>query len=141
MNRSRNLDLIAPDDPVTTEKTEVKVETKVIKKEKKKEVNKGQRGIEDIRVKINEILGRTKHPFSSFLVNPNVFTFQEREEKEEILLVLRRHWFTNISWILITGGMLVLPALLNFVPLLNSFPRGFQTVFILFWYMITFAFT
>jgi uncharacterized membrane protein YdbT with pleckstrin-like domain len=92
------------------------------------------------RQKIYELIqGKTTSPLSSFLARPKVFTFDTRDDEEEIILVLRRHWFTNVKWIIICLFMLLAPFLLSFIPLLSFFPGRYQTVFVLFWYLVTFA--
>ena len=39
------------------------------------------------------------HSFSSFLSYPENVHFDTQEEKEQIILLLRKHWVTNIPWI------------------------------------------
>lgn len=143
MTRAIDLDSVAPDDMVEVKKEEVV--------EKKKEVVKLQKTIEnipaaksnpfeDLSKKVYEIVGHTKHPFSSLLVNPHVFDFEERATEEKIILVARPHWFTNVSWILTAILLILAPALLKFVPLISSIPNKFQLLGITAWYLITFAF-
>jgi len=151
MPRSKDLDTIAPDDPITPSPVETAVtinSSSPIKKKKKKilsaevppSVEPNKSANMKFRQKIYEMIdGKTAHSLSAFLARPKVFTFDTRDDEEEIILVLRRHWFTNVHWILLFIFMLLAPALLSFVPLLNFFPVRYQTVFILFWYMITFA--
>jgi hypothetical protein len=69
-----------------------------------------------------------------------VFTFDGQDKDEEILLVLRRHWFTNIKWILITLVMLICPVVVPFIPILSFFPVRYNILFVLFWYLVTMAF-
>jgi len=54
----------------------------------------------NINDRVYEIFGHTKSPFSSSLIFPKVFSFAERDDNETILIALRPHWFTNVSWIL-----------------------------------------
>ena len=42
------------------------------------------------------------HMFASFCPNPIGLSFKDQQEDEEILLFLRRHFVTNIPWILIS---------------------------------------
>lgn len=95
----------------------------------------------EFQQKIYDILGHTKHSLSSFLVRPDVFTFDEKDDHEEIILVLRPHWFTNVGWIALTILMLFVPAFLKYVPLLSGFSSNYQLVSIVFWYLVTFAFS
>jgi hypothetical protein len=114
---------------------ETKVETK---KEKPKMVSDIAGDITD---KIYGIIGHTKHPFSSLLVNPHVFDFEERDSEEKIILVARPHWFTNVSWILTALFLIFVPSLLKFVPIVSDIPVKFQMLGIFTWYLITFAFS
>ena len=118
MPRANDLDRVAPDDKITGEKTTGGWKTRVYK-----------------------ILGKTKHSFSAYLARQKVFRFEERGDDEEILLVLRRHWVTNVGWIGLALTMATAPVFLKFMPLLAFFPTNYQFISILGWYLMTFAFT
>jgi hypothetical protein len=90
--------------------------------------------------KIYEMVGHTKSPFSSFLINPKVFNFAEKNDNETIFIALRPHWFTNVHWILITFFMVFVPSLLKYVPLLSGFSPNIQFMAIVFWYLVTFIY-
>ncbi len=96
--------------------------------------------VAEIRKTIDDLLGRTSHPLSAFLAKPKVFSFQERDAQEEIILVVRRHWFTNLGWIMATIVMIFAPLTLRLFPLLDFLPTNFQFIAILFWYTVTFAY-
>jgi len=72
MTRSSDLDTVAPDDVIENKKEE---EVKTV----------------NLKEKIYDIVGHTKHSLSSVLVNPDIFNFEERDNEEEILLVARPH--------------------------------------------------
>lgn len=124
MPRAQDLDAVAPDDTVPL--TPIRPDNSPPKNTFRDEVYK--------------ILGQTKHSLSSFLVHPKIFSFTERDNDEEIILVLRRHWFTNIHWLLIALLMVFFPVFIPLVHLLDYFPGNFQFIAVLFWYLITFAF-
>lgn len=139
MNRSKDLDTIAPDDPIleNTEPTNIfEQEPKEFpkinhpKKEKKSQPNQ----------KIYDILGHTKSPFSAFLVNPKVFDFTEREDQETIILAVRPHWIINIKWMLMTVFMFFVPNIIDMLDTLQSLPANYQFVAHLFWYLFTFIY-
>jgi len=133
MNRAKDLDTIAPDDQLISSPAP----TKKIKKIKKKKPLSKQASY---RQAVYTLLqNQTKTPFSSFLARPKIFSFDSRHDEEEILLVLRRHWFTNLSWVILTIIMLLVPIFLKNVPLLDFFPQNYHFVFVAFWYLITFA--
>lgn len=86
------------------------------------------------------------HVFASFCQNPEGFTFQTQKHNEVILLFLRRHFITNVPWILIS-------LILSFIPILlialNSrfallaaiqIPRQFVIILTLFYYLILFSY-
>lgn len=79
--------------------------------------------------------------FSSLLVLPRKnIHFETQEPEEEILLILRKHWLTNIPWF-ITGIILFFaPLVLTFFPLLESFLPRFQFIFVVIWYLILLMF-
>ena len=137
MARAVDLDTIAPDDVVEIKKKKKKIvlEKKVeIKKEVKEKNN-------TYREKVYAMIkGKTAHPLSSFLARPNVFTFENIDEDEEIILVLRRHWFSNLKWIIVTIVMMVFPSVFSLVPIFSFFPMRYAFVFVIFWYLITFIF-
>jgi membrane protein YdbS with pleckstrin-like domain len=133
MPRSSNLDTVAPDDPVVTP---IPLTPKPLKKKIKIAVSTNPNA--KYRDKINEILGHTTNPFSAFLINPKVFSFEEKDPDESILLVLRPHWFTNSSWILTTIILLIIPIFL--FPALSGFAPNYRFVTVLFYFLVTFVF-
>lgn len=149
MPRASDLDTIAPDDPISSSPLPPRHPPKIKKHKKLRSKSietpdlashSHKSSTLKFRQKIYELLdGKTPHSWSSFLARPKVFSFDAREDDEEIILVLRRHWFTNLHWILLAVLMAIAPILLPFVPLLDLFPARYQFVFILFWYLITFA--
>lgn len=79
--------------------------------------------------------------FSSLLVLPRKSVhFETQEPEEEILLILRRHWLTNIPWFLTGIILFFAPLGLTFFPLLESFPPRFQFIFVVVWYLILLMF-
>jgi len=143
MPRSKDLDTIAPDDPIVSPLPSRPVpkakKTKKLQKIKKIIAEKTSVS-ESYRQKVYELIkNTTPHSFSSFLARPKVFTFQSRDGDEEIILVLRRHWFTNVNWIIIAILMLFAPLIFPLIPFLNFFPAHYQLILLLFWYLITFA--
>ncbi|HPT66387.1 MAG TPA: PH domain-containing protein [Candidatus Woesebacteria bacterium] len=133
MNRSKDLDTVAPDDEVvvpTPKKKEVVAEKKI-------EVDNSK---PDFSQTVYDILGHTKSPFSSFLVRPKILTFTERDENEEIYLAVRPHWANNISWVIIAFLMLFVPLFFKYFTFINFFPSQYRFTAVLFWYLITFIY-
>ena len=94
----------------------------------------------NINDRVYEIFGHTTDPLSSSLILPKVFSFVERDDNETVLIALRPHWFTNVSWILLSIILFFCPPLLKFVPLINTLPANYQFVLSLAWYMVSLAF-
>ena len=137
MPRASDLNDIAPDD-VVTKKVEEEVAKPIEPEEKITRVSKSASG--EYRQKVYELIkGATKTPLSALLARPKIFNFDSREENEEIILVLRRHWFTNLRWIGIYGLMLAAPMFFGWVPLLDYFQWNYRLVFVLAWYLISLA--
>ncbi len=100
-----------------------------------------------------EFLGSTlkepahMHHFASFYEHPHGVRFESQQADEAILLFLRKHFITNVPWILITITLLIVPSLLSFIfttvqfdtPFTNLPPR-FTTTFFLFYYLLVFAY-
>ncbi|MFA6602632.1 MAG: hypothetical protein WCT01_02390 [Candidatus Shapirobacteria bacterium] len=141
MPRATDLDNIAPDDPITppSEPPAQNLLSPPSPHHKKKKKNISSPA-NNIREEIDKILYGAKNSFGSFQIKPLNFVFSEQEKDEQIILVMRQHWFTNVRWILFTLLMVIAPLFLVYVPILSFFPPRYQMVSVLFWYIITFAF-
>ncbi|MDO8621530.1 MAG: hypothetical protein Q7R31_04615 [Candidatus Levybacteria bacterium] len=80
---------------------------------------------------------------SSFCKNPKGVRFQTQKENETIILFLRSHFVKNISWIIFSLFLLVLPLITSiFLPsfgldfLFSPSANRFITVFTLFYYLM-----
>jgi len=80
--------------------------------------------------------------FSAFLLQPKGIHFETQSDHETILLLLRRHFFTNVPWILMAALLSIIPLL--FFPLslisgtLPTFisPSAWIGLFLM-WYLFT----
>lgn len=80
------------------------------------------------------------NPVSAYCHYPANVKFVGTDEHEVIILLLRKHWLTNLSWI-VTGIVLtVVPIPFVYFPILNFLPERFLIITILFWYLVTMAF-
>lgn len=86
------------------------------------------------------IEGHTHSRLSSFSLYPEDVDFETKEQKEQIVLLLRRHPITNVRWILLTLLLLTGPTLLNLFGIFALLPTGFPLVLTLSWYLVTSAF-
>jgi len=140
MPRARDLDTIAPDDPIISSPLPSRPVKKSKKHHPRPSTSSSHSADLKFRQKVYELIrGKTGHSLSAFLALPRVFNFDTRDDNEEIILVLRRHWFTNLRWILVALAMIIFPVFFGVIPLLDFFTLRYQFVFILFWYLITFA--
>jgi len=137
MNRSKDLDTIAPDDQIVV--PTIKKESSTPKTEPKITQPVSVTAISDDEQKAYNILGgHSRNPLSAFLVNPKILSFSEREENEKIYLAARPHWVTNLSWVIIFILMLFVPLFFGYFSFLNFFPIQYRFSAVLFWYLITF---
>jgi len=77
---------------------------------------------------------------TAFMKQPDHIRFETQEKKEKIVLLLRRHWFTNLPWIMGTFLLILAPLFFHFLPFLSVFPWRFRFIGLLIWYMLTLAF-
>jgi hypothetical protein len=87
------------------------------------------------------------HILSSFSRNPKGITFQDQREYESILLFLRPHFLTNVSWILLSIFLVFFPSIISTIlPMLGmnflSSPiiTHFITVYVVFYYLLVFSY-
>ena len=71
---------------------------------------------------------KTKNSLSAFIALPAKINFETQNKEEKIILLLRRHLITNISWVLIAILMVLSPIVLKVVPLLSFMPPRFQFI-------------
>lgn len=134
MNRAKDLDTVAPDDPISTPKNQVQSQSP------NSSTISPISSPSQFPQKVYDIFGHTKHSLSALLVKPEVFSFEERDDDEEILVVARQHWVTNVSWIIVAVILTILPFFLSYVPVLSLFPARYHFIAVLFWYLVTFVY-
>ncbi|MBU0619291.1 hypothetical protein KKD62_03595 [Patescibacteria group bacterium] len=83
---------------------------------------------------------RVDGALKAYLVRPHRVRFETQDKKEKVVLLLRRHWLTNVGWLLTSILMLLSPLILKLVPLLSFLPRRFQIMTLILWYLMTLAF-
>jgi len=142
MNRSKDLDTIAPDDPILTDqKPKVTVfdndSTSPTDQTPKKTNPKDNN---DFKQNVYNLFGHSKNSFSNFLVNPKVLTFAEQDDDEVVYIAVRPHFITNISWVALSIFMLIIPLFFGYFSFLEFLPLNYRMVAIFFWYLITFVF-
>jgi hypothetical protein len=81
--------------------------------------------------------------FATYAKHPKGITFTNQEPDEDILLFLRRHFITNIPWVIATFFLFLLPPILLFlISLFNGFvlPQGLTIVLTIFYYLIVISY-
>lgn len=78
----------------------------------------------------------TTNNVTAFAVKPKHIYFDSQMDKEEIVLLLRRHPITQLSKIAIITIGLFFPLLLFSSPLLDFLPTRFKTATVLGWYLV-----
>ena len=76
---------------------------------------------------------------SAFFYLPKKAKFENQDDDEQVILLLRRHPITNLPWILLVISLALAPTLLNFFPELSILPGRFQLVTVVLWYLFTTA--
>lgn len=79
-------------------------------------------------------------PLASYMYYPKKAEFMNRAPHEQVILILRRHFITNLGWITVGMIMMLAPLVLKFFPLIDFLPGNFRMVAIMGWYLVTLAF-
>ncbi|MCL4382254.1 MAG: PH domain-containing protein [Patescibacteria group bacterium] len=81
---------------------------------------------------------------SAFMTYPDSVRFNTQEDEEQIVMLLRKHWITNIPWMLFSVILLLVPTVI--LPLLLTqkvlppIPANLTLIISLFWYLCTTGF-
>jgi hypothetical protein len=83
--------------------------------------------------------------FSAFTPLPTETTFENQEPDEEILLLLRKHFITNIKWILLAALFMLLPLIIIPVFFVSplaffSLPESYIIILTSLYYLIVFGY-
>lgn len=112
----------------------------VAKEEKPKTKKNPKREIREEPEKPVDSLGF----FTSYQENPALVSFQTQEQDERIILFLRRHFITNLPWLLTTAVLILLPIFFaGFLSQLTEsllLPERFLFILLVFYYLIVFAY-
>ncbi len=76
------------------------------------------------------------NPLSAFLIRPPKVSVGILEKDEKILMMVRKHFITNLKWILLVVIMILVPLLANFISITFLPVRFFIAAGIL-WYLLT----
>jgi len=81
-----------------------------------------------------------KNILEDIIYSPSKIRFEIQGENEQIVLFLRRHWVTNIHWIIGTVILILAPIVLGYLPILNFLPLRYQLMGLILWYLFVTAF-
>src|SRR4030042_6154510 len=88
---------------------------------------------------------QTLNPLASFALAPPSTYFDTQDEKEQVVLLLRRHWITNFGWVLTALLLLISPAITMYFPetfsFLDDLPSFWQKSLISLWYLLVIGWT
>ncbi len=85
-------------------------------------------------------LPENNNPLSAFLARPRGLYFDLQEKDEEIIVLLRKHWITNVPWLFLTVVFFFAPLLLRIFPLVEFLPVRYQVMSLIAWYLLVVAF-
>ena len=77
---------------------------------------------------------------TAFAVRPSRIRYQAQEDDEKIVLFLRRHFFTNVGWIIAAFCLAIIPFFaFGFFPF-GFVPLSFRLIGVIGWYLLVFAY-
>ncbi|OGM14931.1 hypothetical protein A3A76_02265 [Candidatus Woesebacteria bacterium RIFCSPLOWO2_01_FULL_39_23] len=76
-------------------------------------------------------------PISAFNYYPKNVNFINKDPEEKVILFLRRHPVTNLSWVVLTFVLIIAPSFLTVMPFFDALPLKAGTLLILIWYLMT----
>lgn len=80
------------------------------------------------------------NPLSSIVFCPENLKFETMDNDEKVILFLRKHWITNLGWIVMTLILFLVPTFVSTISILDDVPANFRFMFILIWYLISLAY-
>ncbi len=90
---------------------------------------------------LNSLIGRRRgHLWSAFVARPRGVNFESQGDGEKIILLLRRHWITNLRWLAIALLLALAPFVLGQAPFMTGFPARFQFAALVSWYLLVLAY-
>ena len=72
---------------------------------------------------------------------PKSLKFENQEDKEKVLLLLRRHPLTNIGWIIISVFGFMIPYIIEPLNLLSLLPDSYRFILVAFWFLLLFGYS
>lgn len=92
------------------------------------------------KVSYKDLPSQVHNPFSSIMFCPENLRFETLDNDEKVVLFLRKHFITNLGWILMSIIMFLVPNVVSNLSLFDETPLNFKIVFALIWYLISTAY-
>ncbi len=92
------------------------------------------------KVKQKRVWHRTTNPLAAFVFKPKDIRFETQAKQEQIILLLRQHWVTNVPRVFLALILLAAPHFFNLVPGLSTLMVLYGAMIKVLWYLFTFAF-
>jgi len=77
---------------------------------------------------------------TAFAVRPSHIRYVAQEGDEKIILFLRRHFFTNVGWIIFTFCLTIIPFFAFGFFSFDFVPLSFRLIGVIGWYLLVFAY-
>ncbi len=92
------------------------------------------------RILYKDLPSQIHNPLSSIIYCPENLKFETMDNDEKVVLLLRKHWITNVGWLIMSIILYSAPTLTQKFSLFEMVPENFKTVFYLVWYLIATAY-
>lgn len=92
------------------------------------------------RTLYKDLPSKVGNPLSAIVFCPENLKFETMDADEKIILFLRKHWITNLGWIIMVIILYFVPPFILGTSIFDSVPGNFKTMFALIWYLITTAY-
>ncbi len=90
---------------------------------------------------IKDIKGKgPQNALAAFAIHPRSVRAEIQDKDEETILFLRRHIITNVGWMLLILGLILVPPLAFSFFSFSVVPLNFRIMGVIGWYLLTFAF-
>ncbi len=76
----------------------------------------------------------------TFNILPRRVKFENQEQREKIILLLRQHWVTQIHWLAALFLGVLVPLIFIWVPILDFLPGNYQFMAFVGWYLLLIAY-
>lgn len=92
------------------------------------------------KVSYKDLPTSVHNPLSAIMFCPENLKFETMDAEEKVVLFLRKHFITNLGWILMCILMAFAPFIADSLGVLNSVPENFRFMFMLIWYLVLSAY-